>query len=183
LDAGAQLGVTGPGCCLQPGTTSSFFARWLGNDLPGTATLWGETFTGLGNPSRPNNASIEYQSSMFSLPSTGGTSLTITAPFMLNGLLFGRSPTDGTQVAASFIGSGTGMMPLTWIPSLDAWASGTVQEQVSTPPGLVPETCAPADHCHQQRGTPNISATMGRARKETDFGRGQPKTKCPRHYS
>jgi hypothetical protein len=139
LDAGAQLGVTGPGCCLQPGTTSSFFARWLGNDLPGTATLWGETFTGLGNPSRPNNASIEYQSSMFSLPSTGGTSLTITAPFMLNGLLFGRSPTDGTQVAASFIGSGTGMMPLTWIPSLDAWAPGTVQEQVSTPPGLVPE--------------------------------------------
>jgi len=135
FESGVQLGVTGPGCCLAPGTTTSFFTHWIGDDMVGTATLLGETVT-FGSPSRRGNAHIEFQSSMFTLPSTGGTSFTITAPFTLTGGFSGPSQEDGSPVGASFIGSGIGTVPLTWIPTFNEWAPGPVLVQVSTP---VPE--------------------------------------------
>src|SRR5262245_57444716 len=65
---GAQLGITGPGCCLTPGTVTHFFGRWSGNDLPGVVTLGGETFTHVGSANSINDASVDFESAPFTLP-------------------------------------------------------------------------------------------------------------------
>ena len=136
---GAQFGVTGPKCCLSPGTETQFFGRWIGNDLPGVVTLGGETFTNVGGLNSVNRASVDFESAPFTLPPIGA-SATIVAPFTLTGTFVG-TPGNGNfpaqpTVAVQFIGSGIGTLPLT--PSLgQLWDPGTVSLTIIPEPSTM----------------------------------------------
>jgi hypothetical protein len=126
LLAAPGSGATAPQCCLAPGATTFFRASWLGNDLLGTATYNGDTFSNVGSLASNNVAGVDFVSSPFTLPSPGSeTSTTITAPFTLTGFFRGSpgSGTTPTTVNATLVGSGTGTILFTLVPGLPfiAW--------------------------------------------------------------
>ena len=144
LSAFAQFGNAGPGCCLQPGEETIVFGGWSGNDLPGTATYRGETFTNLGGPVSANQLRVEFVSDPFTLPlvlTTGAT--TVDVPFTLTGTFRG-APGNGNfaqpTVMADLLGQGIGTVLLFPLPSLELWQTSTVTLTLSPPPPVaVPE--------------------------------------------
>jgi PEP-CTERM motif-containing protein len=139
----ALSGGAGPSCCLSSGESTSFFGSWSSNDLPGTATYRGETFTHIGGPISVNQMRVEFHSSSFTLPLLPGpSSITITAPFTLTGRFTG-APGTGDDVGiptveAALIGRGVGTLPFTVDPD-GGWNPGIARlEFVPVPePGVL----------------------------------------------
>jgi len=141
LSGGAQLGNTGPGCCLSPGVESSFHGSWCCNDLPGIATYGGETFTNLGGLNSANQVTVEFVSETFTLPPIAA-SATIVVPFTLTGTFRG-APGNGNlvqpTVMAELVGSGIGTLTLFNAQlSTPLWNPAIVTLALSTPTA-VPE--------------------------------------------
>jgi len=83
----AGFGIFAPeqcqfGLCV-PGAAVDLNARWVGFDLPGTATLNGRTFTNVGSAGADSSMSAEWTGTL-NIPSgfTGGL---LTAPFQFSG--------------------------------------------------------------------------------------------------
>jgi hypothetical protein len=146
LIAAPGNGATAPGCCLAPGTTTSFHGAWSGNDLPGVVTYNGDTFTSVGSLASINTAGVDFLSSAFTLPAPdGATSLTLTAPFTLTGFfrgIPGSGPAGGppATVHATLVGSGIGTITFTWLAAFGGvWDPGIVTLQIGNPEDVVPE--------------------------------------------
>lgn len=136
-----QLGATDPTDFLKPGHTSDVRGFWSGNDLPGTATYGGDTFTDLGGHNSANQLQVDFHSSDFIAPPPGSTT-TIFAPFTLNGTFLG-APGDGRfaipTVEAALIGSGIGRLPMTYDAALGVWRPGIAHLDLSFPAAATPE--------------------------------------------
>lgn len=135
LVARPESGVTGPGCCIAPGATTSFRAYWVGNDLQGTATYNGQTYSDVGGLISPNSAGVQFLSSPFTLPSFDGstTSITIAAPFTLDGFFQSRpgSGSGANTLNATLVGGGMGTILFTLAhTSFTAWEPRAVSLQI-----------------------------------------------------
>ena len=97
-----------------PGTTIPLFAYWLGNDLVGTVTLDGTTYTQVGAQSSQTSASVQFWSAeaaspddylfagVLAPPFTKRGSDEVTAPFKMSGFFArpeGRVEFSGEGVA------------------------------------------------------------------------------------
>jgi hypothetical protein len=112
------------GCspCL-PGEPISLQAHWLGNDLSGTATFEGATYTQVGSVV-PGHAvgSVTFTGSTVAPPMEGLTA-TLIAPFLFQGMF--SFPPSGTTAAAtaSLMGSGTATLVLgRQNPDVSGWS-------------------------------------------------------------
>jgi hypothetical protein len=109
-------GVFGPAIsCLPclPGNAVSLGAHWLGNDLIGTATFQGVTYTEVGSVA-PGHAfgSVTFTGNPAVAPPLQGLTASIVAPFLFEGL-FSFPPFNMPSVtAASLMGSGTASVVL-----------------------------------------------------------------------
>jgi hypothetical protein len=83
-----------------PGKTLDLTARGSGNDLTGTATLDGVTYTDVGALGSPNSMSVAFQGTLV-LPPIGSADTTVTAPFSFSGQFLRSSETD------DLVGGGT----------------------------------------------------------------------------
>jgi hypothetical protein len=117
FEGGAQEGIFTPWdqCSLPEcpaGTALSLLSRWNGNDLPGTATLRGQTYTRVGGAS-PDSAQLAVQWDGTALIPDLGEGGTVTAPFTFTGA-FGTFP-DFTRFA--LVGSGTATLSFSRWPA------------------------------------------------------------------
>lgn len=109
-------GVFGPAIsCLPcvPGGTISLQAVWVDNDLRGTATLEGVTYTEVGSAA-PGHAfgSVTFTADSAVAPPLQGLTASIVAPFLFEGL-FSFPPFNMPSVTmASLTGSGTASVVL-----------------------------------------------------------------------
>jgi hypothetical protein len=148
LVGGTFFGNTAPRCCLTPGSTTAFRGFWTGGDVSATVTFRGDTFTHVGSAGSVNHARIAVESSVFTLPSDGPSSITVTAPFTLTGAFRGNPgagipvPGGGPPIAdLAFIGSGIGTLPFTraTFSGQSFWSPGAATLQLSTPVEPIPE--------------------------------------------
>ncbi|HJR58110.1 MAG TPA: PEP-CTERM sorting domain-containing protein [Vicinamibacterales bacterium] len=102
--------------CMVPecitGVTVDLQAMWSGNDMPGTATLDGVTYTQLGGLDSPNALLVEWTGTL-EIPAgfTGGL---LTAPFLFTGVFtFAESLMHPTQRIDL---TGSGLASLDFIP-------------------------------------------------------------------
>jgi hypothetical protein len=63
-----------------PGTVVELGARWIGNDLPGTATLRGKTYDDVGGLDSLNSADVRF-AGQFVMPPLSDGPVSITVPF------------------------------------------------------------------------------------------------------
>ena len=106
-----------------PGTRLSLLGSWSGNDVVGTATLDGNTYTRIGSFD-PGSASLQVRfSGSFLLPPESG-SATVVAPFVFTGSFVH----DGRE--ETLLGSGVTTISLSWmtrIPGALANHAGAVR--------------------------------------------------------
>jgi len=119
FEGGALLGRFSPlDQCRVPecveGTTVDLFAQWSDNDLPGTATFNGETYTGVGGLDSPTWVLAAWHGSV-TIPDgfTGGV---LMAPFLFSGL-FTYAP-DRMTPSTRLTLYGSGQTTLTFSPSV-----------------------------------------------------------------
>lgn len=118
-----QLGNTAPSSLLQPGEVAHMRGFWSDNDLPGTATYGGDTFTNLGGLNSSNHLNVDFLSSDFTVPPPG-PSFTLLAPFTMDGTFVGAPGNGNTAhpvVNLRLIGSGVGQLFLSYNTSAHAW--------------------------------------------------------------
>jgi hypothetical protein len=109
-------GVFGPAMsCLPclPGNAVSLGAHWLGNDLSGTATFEGVTYTQVGSLA-PGHAfgSVTFMQGSAVAPPLQGLTATIIAPFLFQGLFSFPPFNTPSFMTASLTGSGTASVVL-----------------------------------------------------------------------
>jgi hypothetical protein len=93
-----------PACV--PGAVIPLFAYWVGNDLPGVATLDGKTYPRLGSLIEIQSAIAQFNGQAVAPPLGAGSSAVVSAPFTFLGLFL--QPTDGFEVLQhELVGSGT----------------------------------------------------------------------------
>lgn len=112
-------GIFGPrSSCFPcfPGDDVSLNAHWDGNDLPGTVTLDGVTYTGLGGLQPGPHASISFLGSAGPIPPLDAAMATIAAPFTFSGLFF--YPGGGGE---TLVGMGTATLHLARSVTGDQW--------------------------------------------------------------
>ena len=111
--------------CLVPeclvGTTVDLHAFWSGKDLPGTATLDGETFTGVGGLGPESTSLLAEWTGELTIPEgfTGGV---LTAPFLFTGVF--SVPFTATEPGRRVDLIGSGVASLTFRPSVFPGAAG-----------------------------------------------------------
>jgi PEP-CTERM motif-containing protein len=135
LTASALLGDSGPGCCVAPGQTRTFHGFWSGNDLSGTATYGGQTFTDLGSLNSANSASVSFLSDPFILPTRGSATATISAPFTLTGSFRGAPGSahlEQPTLFATLKGSGIGRLSLVFRPEAGEWDPRSVHLDITS---------------------------------------------------
>jgi hypothetical protein len=103
-------GVFGPTLTCQPclpGNRISLQALWSGNDLGGTATFEGVTYTQVGSLT-PGRAfgTVTFTGGAVAPPLEGLTA-TLVAPFLFQGMFFFPAVNATAAASASLIGSGT----------------------------------------------------------------------------
>lgn len=132
-------GITGPGGPIAPGATVSYRALFSSNDLLSLVTYQGQTYPDVGGLNSPNQASVNFLSTPFTLPALGDSPISITAPFTFTGSFLHQSATD-PRLELSLVGSGTGTIQFTSVPGTTWWSpSGKVNVQFSAPPEATPE--------------------------------------------
>jgi hypothetical protein len=121
LQASAYDGLNEPfascgfGVCT-PGATLDILVRSTGNDLPGIATLRGQTYDDLGGLASPNFADIAFIGRV-TMPAMNGAPARVTAPFEFTGrLAYAPDPFSEPDVV-SLVGRGRVTFYLT--PSVD----------------------------------------------------------------
>lgn len=127
LDRNSRVDVRACGQWLPcgPGAIMSLVATWSGLDLRnGTATLDGSTYPRVGASNSPNQMWFEVAGTTAAPDFGRARSVSLTAPFTLDGLFrFGESatgPTDFLQLAGSGTATvrlrrGTGDLANTWV--------------------------------------------------------------------
>ena len=95
-----------PACAA--GGSLSLLGFWLGNDLPGTATYQGVTYSNVGAVNSPTSLSARFDGTA-TLPPIAATA-TVQAPFTFTGTFF--ITTTGTTIANALIGSGIATLTL-----------------------------------------------------------------------
>lgn len=110
MDAGTHFGFFNafnqcsvPECV--PGTVVEINAGWSGNDLPGTATLRGQTYPDLGGPMSPNGAEILF-SGQITMPPMSDGPVSVTVPFDFAGEFRYGPDLDTPQQKAFLTGGG-----------------------------------------------------------------------------
>jgi hypothetical protein len=96
--ASCRLGICPPG-------ELEIHVRSIGNDLPGTATLRGNTYADLGGLVSPNSADIMI-TGQIGIPPVGNQPVTVTAPFDFAGLFFYAESENDPPQEARLIGGG-----------------------------------------------------------------------------
>jgi len=142
LIAGLESGVSSPGCCLLPGAITTLRGAWTGSDVVGVATYNGERYPDVGSEASSNHASVNFLSSPFTVPSFDGlSSITVTAPATFTGFFAGHpssAPAPAT-LNATLVGSGVGILSLTWSPAIGRWAPTLGTFQLTGNGDVVPE--------------------------------------------
>ena len=108
-------GVFGPrNSCLPcaPGVPISLAALWLGNDLRGTATLDGVTYTGVGGLAADRATGIVEFSGSAVAPPLEGLTATVVAPFLFEGQFFFPGSSGAPGFSEFLIGGGTATVGL-----------------------------------------------------------------------
>jgi hypothetical protein len=108
-----SLNCSGVNPCF-PGQTVAFTGTWVGNDLPGTARLQGDTYTDVGGLNSPSSLRIDLTGS-FVAPAQA-TTTTIEVPFSVGGLFV----VSGVA-SADLEGRGTVTFTLAWNTALSGW--------------------------------------------------------------
>jgi len=101
-----------------PGATTSLLAIWLGNDLRGTVTLDGVTYSNLG--SQFVFGTVQFDGSVVAPPLTRRGADQVRAPFTLTGE-FVADNGGGNVLNVSFSGAGTATVDLAQIPGTSDW--------------------------------------------------------------
>ena len=108
-------GIFTPGECRSfpecvAGGTVDLFSRWVGLDIPGTATYNGQTYTQVGGLNSPTSLDARWTGTL-AIPSsfTGGT---LTAPFQFGGEFF-YPETPGARAILNLLGAGTATLNFT----------------------------------------------------------------------
>lgn len=108
-------GAFGPAiaCPCAPGVLISPFATWGGNDLHGTATFQGQTYTELGSLS-PGHASgiVEFTGPSVATPPLVGLTASLTTPFDFTGRFFFPATGESPDASVTLSGSGTATINL-----------------------------------------------------------------------
>lgn len=109
-------GVFGPrNSCLPclPGQPISLFATWSGNDLAGTATFQGQTYTQVGSlVSGHAFGSVTFSGQSPLAPPLDGLTADVMAPFDFNGQFFFPAMGGLPDASAELHGSGTATIGL-----------------------------------------------------------------------
>jgi hypothetical protein len=126
-------GILTPPEPLLPGTVT---LRGVTNDLRGTATLDGNTYTDVGGPDSPTSANIFFAITTM-LPAVVDEPVTVFAPFTMDLLLFG---VDDPTEPLTFSGTGTGRISLDEHHGFDvrSWLVRDIDLELSSP-APVPE--------------------------------------------
>ena len=121
-------GILTPPEPLLPGTVT---LRGVTDDLRGTATLDGITYTDVGGPDSPTGALIFFAITAM-LPAVVDEPVTVFAPFTMDLLLFGVD--DPTQ-PLTFSGTGTGRISLDEHHGFDirSWLVRDIDLELSSP--------------------------------------------------
>jgi hypothetical protein len=90
-----------------PGETVSFTGTWAGSDLPGTATLEGKTFTGVGGVNSDSGLTVTVTGSFVAPPEA--ETATVTGPVEISGVF--SSPAGLFDLE----GRGTATITLEWV--------------------------------------------------------------------
>lgn len=113
-------GIFRPGLdCSVPecvgGSSVDLMARWVGLDLPGTATLNGVTYTNVGGLTSDSGLDAVWTGTL-DIPSAfeGGV---LTAPFAFSGVFSRFDAAVGSSIATSLVGHGTASLNFTPFPS------------------------------------------------------------------
>jgi hypothetical protein len=109
-------GVFGPrnSCspCL-PGQPVSLLAAWSGNDLTGTATFQGQTYTQVGSLASGHAVGqVTFSGPSPLAPPLEGFAASVTAPFEFNGAFFFPAMGGAPDTSAALFGSGTATVEL-----------------------------------------------------------------------
>ena len=108
-------GVFGPRISCSPcapGAPISLAALWLGNDLPGTATLDGMTYSGVGGLTADRATGIAEFTGSAVAPPLQGLTATVVAPFAFQGQFFFPVSGGTSRLSESLIGGGTATIGL-----------------------------------------------------------------------
>ncbi len=98
-----------------PGSTVELGARWVGNDLPGTARLRGKTYPDVGGLSSPNSADVRFSGEV-TMPAMSNNPVSITAPFDFAGVFFFAA--DLSQPQQDVLLTGRGLVTLFLDPNV-----------------------------------------------------------------
>jgi hypothetical protein len=121
---------------LPPGTSIALEGLASGLDLPGTATLDGVTYTGVGGLVAPSSAELRLTTTAATLPAVLGPPSMITAPFVLDFVFFDGQENHslfGSGTATIFLGEDRGFGVPSWR------VTGVRAELASGPSAPVPE--------------------------------------------
>jgi hypothetical protein len=117
---GGSLGPFTTCSPCAPGAGISLGSGWVGNDLAGTATLDGITYTGLGSTDLSAYASVIFAGTTGAAPPLESTSVALVAPFTFRGVF--AYPLAGSRDfgSAALSGRGTATVQLSRIPG-EVW--------------------------------------------------------------
>ena len=114
--SGGSLGPATTCLPCEPGAEVSLGSGWVGNDLAGTATLDGVTYTGLGSTDLSANASVIFSGTAGAAPALEGTSVALVAPFTFSGVFAYPLAGSSDFGSAALSGRGTATVQLQRIP-------------------------------------------------------------------
>jgi len=133
-----------PPCCLHPGEIGTIGQSAETDDVGGTVTFAGQTYTNVGFDNSVNQAALSFVSHSFIAPPAGTPTATILEPFTFTGWFHGR-PGDGNDstggsatLRATLTGAGVARVSLTWVDEIvdgqrGIWVPGTPRFDFTSP--------------------------------------------------
>lgn len=123
-----------------PGELVGSGAGWTDHDLPGTASLDGETFRiGMGSAIE-GFASVFFDGPMWTAPPlTGSMTATVVVPVTFTGAIAPPTPEGSVPQRTPLFGSGQATLSLTWNAPTDGWLLAAARYELTDDSAPVPE--------------------------------------------